>query len=149
MDSIEYHDANDTTEETTRKEETSCDALSQRSTIFQGGYGSSSLKECIELLETAKSNTPAPLDSGVGKSAEPPQNAPIWGGQKTTPPQIVTFWVVILKAAAAVELNSIDTGSVLGLRGPRPRVASALERAWWFTSLAQNLASQSLHSSID
>ena len=73
LDSIEYHDANDTTEETTRKEETSYDALTQKSTIFQGGYGSSSLKECIKLLETAKSNTPAPLDSGVGKSTDPPQ----------------------------------------------------------------------------
>ena len=53
LDSTEYHDANDTTEETTRKEEgTETDASAQRSMDFQGGFGSSSLKECIELLNT-------------------------------------------------------------------------------------------------
>ena len=41
--------------------------------ISKGGYGSSSLKECIELLNTANSIAPAPLDSGVGKSTGPPQ----------------------------------------------------------------------------
>ena len=41
---------------------------------FQGGYGSSSLKECIELLNAAVESAPAPLDSGVGhKSTDPPQ----------------------------------------------------------------------------
>ena len=38
----------------------------------QGGYGSSSLKECIELLN-ATANAPAPLDSGVGKPGTPRQ----------------------------------------------------------------------------
>ena len=71
LDSTEYHDANDTTEETTWKEETEGDASMQKSTGFQGGYGSSSLKECIELLNTTTKIAPAPLDSGVGKSADP------------------------------------------------------------------------------
>ena len=40
---------------------------------FQGGYGSSSLKECIELLNATAESAPAPLDSGVGqKSTDPP-----------------------------------------------------------------------------
>ena len=73
LDSTEYHDANDTTEETTRKEETEADASVQRSTGFQGGFGSSSLKECIELLNTTTKIAPAPLDSGVGNSADPQQ----------------------------------------------------------------------------
>ena len=71
LDSTEYHDANDTTEETTRKEEAEADASVQRSTGFQGGFGSSSLKECIELLNTTTKIAPAPLDSGVGNSADP------------------------------------------------------------------------------
>ena len=45
-----------------------------RSTGFQGGYGSSSLKECIDLLNAKPRNTPAPLDSGVDQdSVSPPQ----------------------------------------------------------------------------
>ena len=75
LDSTEYHDANDATEETTRKEETESHISQQRSTGFQGGYGSSSLKECIELLSATTRSTPAPLDSGVGqKSTDPSQN---------------------------------------------------------------------------
>ena len=74
LDSTEYHDANDTTEETTRKEEeTEADTSVQRSMGFQGGFGSSSLKECIELLNTTTKIAPAPLDSGVGNSADPQQ----------------------------------------------------------------------------
>ena len=76
LDSTEYHDANDTTEKSTRKEETEAVASSQRSTGFQGGYGSSSLKECIELLNTTTKSAPAPLDSGVGKSADPQHKEP-------------------------------------------------------------------------
>ena len=63
LDSTEYHDA---TEEPTRKEETEEPYSQPRSGGFQGGYGSSSLKECIELLNAAANCTPAPLDSGVG-----------------------------------------------------------------------------------
>ena len=74
LDSTEYHDANDITEEPIRKEETEADSQVPTSTGFQGGYGSSSLKECIELLSTTSRVTPAPLDSGVGDSADPPQN---------------------------------------------------------------------------
>ena len=71
FDSTEYHDA---AEEPTRKEEVECNAPQQRSMGFQGGYGSSSLKECIELLNTTAKLTPAPLDSGVGQdSTDPPQ----------------------------------------------------------------------------
>ena len=36
------------------------------------GYGSSSLKECIELLNTTTEIAPAPLDSGVGKKSTDP-----------------------------------------------------------------------------
>ena len=71
LDTSEYHDA---AEEPTRKEETDDIALQQKSTDFQGGYGSSSLKECIELLDTTAKIAPAPLDSGVGQnSTDPPQ----------------------------------------------------------------------------
>ena len=74
LDSTEYHDANDTTDDPTRKEETECIVPQQRSMGFQGGYGSSSLKECIELLNAAVECAPAPLDSGVGhKPTDPPQ----------------------------------------------------------------------------
>ena len=73
MDSTEYHDANDNTEEPIRKEETDVDTQTPKSTGFQGGYGSSSLKECIELLSATSRVTPAPLDSGIGDSAGPPQ----------------------------------------------------------------------------
>ena len=75
LDSTEYHDANDTTDDPTRKDETECLVPQQRSMGFQGGYGSSSLKECIELLNAAVGSTPAPLDSGVGhKSTDPPHS---------------------------------------------------------------------------
>ena len=71
LDSTEYHDAS---EEPVRKEETDDPQLKLRSTGFQGGYGSSSLKECIELLNATHNDTPAPLDSGVGqKSTDPSQ----------------------------------------------------------------------------
>ena len=69
LDSTEYHDANDNTEEPIRKEETDVDTQTPKSTGPQGGYGSSSLKECIELLSTTNRVTPAPLDSGIGDSA--------------------------------------------------------------------------------
>ena len=74
LDSAEYHDANDTNDDPTRKGEADCVASQQKSMGFQGGYGSSSLKECIELLNAAVESAPAPLDSGVGhKSTDPPQ----------------------------------------------------------------------------
>ena len=49
-----------------------------RSAGFQGGFGSSSLKECIELLNATVCNSPAPLDSGIGReNADSPQfNSP-------------------------------------------------------------------------
>ena len=81
LDSTKYHDANDTTEDLTRKDKTDCSVPQQRSMGFQGGYGSSSLKECIELLNAAVESTPAPLDSGVSQnSTDPPQNRPSSGG---------------------------------------------------------------------
>ena len=39
---------------------------------IQGGFGSSSLKECIELLNATVRNSPAPLDSGVGQETSVP-----------------------------------------------------------------------------
>ena len=69
LDSAEYHDA---AEEPTRKEETEATVPQQKSMDFQGGYGSSSLKECIELLNTTANIAPAPLDSGVGQKPTDP-----------------------------------------------------------------------------
>ena len=69
LDTAEYHDA---AEEPTRRDESDNTVEPQRLSDFQGGYGSSSLKECIELLNTTSKIAPAPLDSGVGqKSTEP------------------------------------------------------------------------------
>ena len=62
LDSPEYHDTID--EPTKRGEEEGCESLPRLGSI-QGGYGSSSLKECIELLNATTCNAPAPLDSGV------------------------------------------------------------------------------------
>ena len=70
LDSTEYHDA---TEEPVRTEETDASQPKLRSMGFQGGYGSSSLKECIELLSATSSHAPAPLDSGISqKTTDPP-----------------------------------------------------------------------------
>ena len=55
LDSTEYHDA---TEEPIKKEKTDSSIQQQRSTGFQGGYGSSSLKECIELLNATSNYAP-------------------------------------------------------------------------------------------
>ena len=70
LDTAEYHDA---AEEPTRKDESDNTVEPQRLSDFQGGYGSSSLKECIELLNTTTRIAPAPLDSGNGQNpAVPP-----------------------------------------------------------------------------
>ena len=73
LDTPEYHDA---AEEPDRREDVDDSHHEPRSTGFQGGYGSSSLKECIDLLnaKTARPrDTPAPLDSGVDQdSVSPP-----------------------------------------------------------------------------
>ena len=63
IDTAEYHDA---TDEPVKREETE-GPQELRSMGFQGGYGSSSLKECIELLNATSNHAPAPLDSGVGQ----------------------------------------------------------------------------------
>ena len=71
LDSTEYHDAS---EEPVKKEDVDGTQSSLRSTGFQRGIASSSLKECIELLNATVCNSPAPLDSGVGqKITDPPQ----------------------------------------------------------------------------
>ena len=75
VDTTEYHDA---TEEPVRKEETDDPQLELRSMGFQGGYGSSSLKECIELLNATSNYTPAPLDSGVGQKSIDPSHFFVW-----------------------------------------------------------------------
>ena len=63
LDSTEYHDA---TEEPTRKESEE-PQIPLKPGGIQGGFGSSSLKECIELLNAIVRNSPTPLDSGVGQ----------------------------------------------------------------------------------
>ena len=67
LDTSEYHDA---AEEPSRKDESDDTVEPQRLSDFQGGYGSSSLKECIELLTTTTRIAPAPLDSGDGQKAQ-------------------------------------------------------------------------------
>ena len=69
LDSAEYHD---TLEEPVRKEETEGSELLPRSEGIQGGFGSASLKECIELLNATVCNSSAPLDSGVGQKTTVP-----------------------------------------------------------------------------
>ena len=83
LDSPEYHDTieeplkrgeHDTNEEQPKRgkeSERDVEPLPKLG-VNQGGYGSSSLKECIELLN-ATANTPAPLDSGVGIPRTPSQ----------------------------------------------------------------------------
>ena len=70
----EYHDA---TEEPVKREEPDDTQPELRSPGLQGGYGSSSLKECIDLLNAKNAkprDTPAPLDSGVDHdTVSPPQ----------------------------------------------------------------------------
>ena len=71
LDSAEYHDA---TEEPVKREDIDGTQAMLKSAGFQGGIGSSSLKECIELLNATVRNSPAPLDSGIGqKCTDPPQ----------------------------------------------------------------------------
>ena len=82
LDTTEYHDA---TEEPVRKEETDVTQLEFRSMGFQGGYGSSSLKERIELVNATSIYAPAPLDSGVGqKPADPSQKLTLMPFTKST-----------------------------------------------------------------
>ena len=69
LDSTEYHDA---IEEPTRKEESEEPQLPLKPGGISGGFGSSSLKECIELLNATVRNSPAPLDSGVGQETAVP-----------------------------------------------------------------------------
>ena len=71
LDAAEYHDA---AEEPIRRDEPDNTVESQRLSDFQGGYGSSSLKECIELLNTTSKIAPAPLDSGAGQKSTDPSH---------------------------------------------------------------------------
>ena len=73
LDTSEYHDA---AEEPTRRDESDNTVEPQRLSDFQGGYGSSSLKECIELLNTTSRIAPAPLDSGDGQKDAIPRFLP-------------------------------------------------------------------------
>ena len=94
LDTPEYHDA---AEEPVRREDVDGSYHEPRSTGFQGGYGSSSLKECIDLLnaKTARPrDTPAPLDSGVDQDSVSPLH--IYAVKLLTGPRfgvlIVTNW---------------------------------------------------------
>ena len=71
LDSAEYHDA---TEEPVKREDIDGTQAMLKSAGFQGGIGSSSLKECIEfnILNATVRNSPAPLDSGVGQKITDP-----------------------------------------------------------------------------
>ena len=82
LDTSEYHDA---AEEPSRKEESDDTVEPQRLSDFQGGYGSSSLKECIELLTATTKNAPAPLDSGDGQKPVAPPHHPLTKAQPPWP----------------------------------------------------------------
>ena len=41
------------------------------SSASHGGYGSSSLQECLDMLNQARSNSPAPCHSGVDTDSNP------------------------------------------------------------------------------
>ena len=69
LDSTEYHDA---TEEPIRKEEPEESQILLKPGGILGDFGSSSLKECIELLNAIVRNSRAPLDSGVGQNTTVP-----------------------------------------------------------------------------
>ena len=75
LDSVECHDA---TEEPGKREEIDGTQATLKSAGFQRGFGSSSLKECIQLLHATVCNSPAPLDSGVGQTTDPPQKWRVW-----------------------------------------------------------------------
>ena len=51
-----------------------------KSVLSQGGCGSSSLRECIELLNNVERNALAGLHSGVKKekTSDPQQNGIVW-----------------------------------------------------------------------
>ena len=89
LDTSEYHDA---AEEPSRKDESDDTVEPQRLSDFQGGYGSSSLKECIELLTTTTRIAPAPLDSGDGQKAAAPPQKPHKKTQPRLKPAKPTFW---------------------------------------------------------
>ena len=65
----EYHDASEGPIDTTKSEPEHMPCFSH------GGCGSSSLRECLELLNQTRSNSPAPCRSGVktGKTSDPLQ----------------------------------------------------------------------------
>ena len=68
----EFHDvAEESPDISTNKPETGHESRSSH-----GGYGSSSLQECLNLLNQAKSNSPTPCHSRVeiNKTSNPPQN---------------------------------------------------------------------------
>ena len=60
-----YHDASD---EPLQQESQSTTDAARNSGVLQGGCGSSSLRECIELLNKTVRNSPATLHSGSGCS---------------------------------------------------------------------------------
>ena len=81
LDSPEYHDIIEEPpkrgddekieEQPNRGREQDSDTLPRLRSV-QGGYGSSSLKKCIELINATTCNAPAPLDSGVSRLPDPP-----------------------------------------------------------------------------
>ena len=94
LDTSEYHDA---AEEPTRRDESDNTVEPQRLSDFQGGHGSSSLKECIELLNTTSRIAPAPLDSGDGQ-------------KDATPPQFFMLSRPFLKTPKSVHLYNFESG---------------------------------------
>ena len=90
----EYHDAS---EEPTKKEGTDEEL---RSTGFQGGYGSTSLKECIELLNAKPRDTPAPLDSGVDRDSVSP------------PHYVVLLWRTLVLESGPVSVLTNTKGRI-------------------------------------
>ena len=71
----EFHDV----EEEPPKEPGEKSGIGHVSSFSHGGYGSSSLQECLDRLNQATNITPVPCHSGVAteKSSNPPRREPI------------------------------------------------------------------------
>ena len=102
LDTSEYHDA---AEEPSRKDESDDTVEPQRLSDFQGGYGSSSLKECIELLTATTRNTPC--------------STRLWGRPETSRPSTV----LRVLSAQFGQGNSVPTPQVMSPTHLMPHVA--------------------------
>ena len=95
-----------------RKEETDEPHSKPRPGGFQGGFGSSSLKECIELLNATANVIPL-LHSTLGSVKRLPIRHRILMGEQSAPPRVE----VDGRITAEPENSEIPSGVLLGLHG--------------------------------